>query len=135
MQTDSTKLYFCVSDARTYAHYLFNAFDTTNNGSIKFKVKECFHIYSHSHLFSDPLTLSFNLTRSFAERTLSWGCLSCCVGHLRKSWSGHFTFMTLTRTDTSTERRGSTFTNYLSICLFIYLAIYLFLSFFLSFRR
>lgn len=104
VQTDSTKLYFCVSDARTYAHYLFNAFDTTNNGSIKFKVKECFHIYSHSHLFSDPVTLSFNLTRSFAERTLSWGCLSCCVGHLRKSWSGHFTFMTLTRTDTSTER-------------------------------
>lgn len=104
VQTDSTKPYFCVSDARTYAHYLFNAFDTTNNGSIKFKVKECFHIYSHSHLFSDPVTLSFNLTCSFAKRTLSWGCLSCCVGHLRKSWSGHFTFMTLTRTDTSTER-------------------------------
>ena len=27
-----------ISDASTYAHYLFNAFDTTNNGSIKFEV-------------------------------------------------------------------------------------------------
>ncbi|XP_077403498.1 Kv channel-interacting protein 1b isoform X1 [Vanacampus margaritifer] len=27
----------CVADASMYAHYLFNAFDTTNNGSIKFK--------------------------------------------------------------------------------------------------
>lgn len=31
-------LMFCVADASMYAHYLFNAFDTTNNGSIKFKV-------------------------------------------------------------------------------------------------
>lgn len=30
----------CVADASMYAHYLFNAFDTANNGSIKFKVKE-----------------------------------------------------------------------------------------------
>lgn len=28
----------CVADASMYAHYLFNAFDTANNGSIKFKV-------------------------------------------------------------------------------------------------
>ncbi|XP_051793473.1 Kv channel-interacting protein 1b isoform X3 [Acanthochromis polyacanthus] len=28
---------FCAADASMYAHYLFNAFDTTNNGSIKFK--------------------------------------------------------------------------------------------------
>ncbi|XP_069002950.1 Kv channel-interacting protein 1b isoform X1 [Embiotoca jacksoni] len=27
----------CVTDASMYAHYLFNTFDTTNNGSIKFK--------------------------------------------------------------------------------------------------
>ncbi len=27
-----------VPDASTYAHYLFNAFDTRNNGSIKFEV-------------------------------------------------------------------------------------------------
>lgn len=27
-----------VADASMYAHYLFNAFDTTHNGSIKFKV-------------------------------------------------------------------------------------------------
>ncbi|XP_035636637.1 Kv channel-interacting protein 1-like isoform X3 [Oncorhynchus keta] len=27
----------CVADASTYAHYLFNAFDTTSNGSIKFE--------------------------------------------------------------------------------------------------
>lgn len=36
---DLTPLSFCVADASMYAHYLFNAFDTTNNGSIKFKVK------------------------------------------------------------------------------------------------
>lgn len=29
-----------VADASMYAHYLFNAFDTTNNGSIKFKVSK-----------------------------------------------------------------------------------------------
>uniref|UniRef100_A0A3P9MN71 EF-hand domain-containing protein n=1 Tax=Oryzias latipes TaxID=8090 RepID=A0A3P9MN71_ORYLA len=29
--------FFPHGDASTYAHYLFNAFDTTNNGSIKFK--------------------------------------------------------------------------------------------------
>lgn len=29
---------FAVPDASTYAHYLFNAFDTGNNGSIKFEV-------------------------------------------------------------------------------------------------
>uniref|UniRef100_A0A672IFX5 Kv channel interacting protein 1 b n=1 Tax=Salarias fasciatus TaxID=181472 RepID=A0A672IFX5_SALFA len=28
---------YCLADASMYAHYLFNAFDTTNNGSIKFK--------------------------------------------------------------------------------------------------
>lgn len=28
------------TDASMYAHYLFNAFDTTNNGSIKFKVSK-----------------------------------------------------------------------------------------------
>lgn len=28
----------CVADVSMYAHYLFNAFDTANNGSIKFKV-------------------------------------------------------------------------------------------------
>ncbi|XP_073335842.1 Kv channel-interacting protein 1b isoform X1 [Pagrus major] len=33
----SFMVYFCVADASMYAHYLFNAFDTTNNGSIKFK--------------------------------------------------------------------------------------------------
>ncbi|XP_034538809.1 Kv channel-interacting protein 1b isoform X1 [Notolabrus celidotus] len=32
-----TQSCFCVTDASMYAHYLFNAFDTTNNGSIKFK--------------------------------------------------------------------------------------------------
>ncbi|XP_011482000.1 Kv channel-interacting protein 1 isoform X1 [Oryzias latipes] len=31
------RLIAVVADASTYAHYLFNAFDTTNNGSIKFK--------------------------------------------------------------------------------------------------
>lgn len=31
---------FYVADASMYAHYLFNAFDTTNNGSIKFKVQK-----------------------------------------------------------------------------------------------
>lgn len=30
---------FPIPDASTYAHYLFNAFDTTNNGSIKFEVQ------------------------------------------------------------------------------------------------
>ena len=35
----------CVADASTYAHYLFNAFDTTNNGSIKFEVKTKHHHY------------------------------------------------------------------------------------------
>ncbi|XP_038563424.1 Kv channel-interacting protein 1b isoform X2 [Micropterus salmoides] len=34
---DLTHSFFCVADASMYAHYLFNAFDTTNNGSIKFK--------------------------------------------------------------------------------------------------
>ncbi|CAB1332824.1 unnamed protein product, partial [Coregonus sp. 'balchen'] len=29
--------FFPHGDASTYAHYLFNAFDTTNNGSIKFE--------------------------------------------------------------------------------------------------
>lgn len=29
-----------IADASMYAHYLFNAFDTTNNGSIKFKVSK-----------------------------------------------------------------------------------------------
>lgn len=29
-----------LADASMYAHYLFNAFDTTNNGSIKFKVSK-----------------------------------------------------------------------------------------------
>lgn len=29
---------FVFADASMYAHYLFNAFDTTNNGTIKFKV-------------------------------------------------------------------------------------------------
>lgn len=32
--------FICVADASMYAHYLFNAFDTTNNGSIKFKVRK-----------------------------------------------------------------------------------------------
>ncbi|XP_065818961.1 Kv channel-interacting protein 1b isoform X2 [Labrus bergylta] len=32
-----TRSCFCITDASMYAHYLFNAFDTTNNGSIKFK--------------------------------------------------------------------------------------------------
>lgn len=34
------RLIAVVADASTYAHYLFNAFDTTNNGSIKFKVNK-----------------------------------------------------------------------------------------------
>lgn len=38
-----------VADASMYAHYLFNAFDTTNNGSIKFKVK------------TNPIKITFNL--------------------------------------------------------------------------
>uniref|UniRef100_A0AAY3ZYV3 EF-hand domain-containing protein n=1 Tax=Denticeps clupeoides TaxID=299321 RepID=A0AAY3ZYV3_9TELE len=31
--------FFPHGDASTYAHYLFNAFDSTNNGSIKFEVR------------------------------------------------------------------------------------------------
>lgn len=37
---ESHILFLFFADASMYAHYLFNAFDTTNNGSIKFKVKK-----------------------------------------------------------------------------------------------
>ncbi|XP_001150323.3 Kv channel-interacting protein 1 isoform X1 [Pan troglodytes] len=33
----SPALLFCLVDASTYAHYLFNAFDTTQTGSVKFE--------------------------------------------------------------------------------------------------
>lgn len=39
-QRESHILFLFFADASMYAHYLFNAFDTTNNGSIKFKVKK-----------------------------------------------------------------------------------------------
>lgn len=40
-----------VTDASTYAHYLFNAFDSTKNGSIKFEVH---HILSQRGLILAP---------------------------------------------------------------------------------
>ncbi|KAM6150414.1 A-type potassium channel modulatory protein KCNIP1 isoform 1-T1 [Erethizon dorsatum] len=36
-QQPSPVLPFCLTDASTYAHYLFNAFDTTQTGSVKFE--------------------------------------------------------------------------------------------------
>lgn len=46
-------LLFFFTDASTYAHYLFNAFDSGHNGSIKFEV-----ILSVTLCTSLPLSLS-----------------------------------------------------------------------------
>uniref|UniRef100_A0A8C1GL86 Uncharacterized protein n=1 Tax=Cyprinus carpio TaxID=7962 RepID=A0A8C1GL86_CYPCA len=51
--------FFPHGDASTYAHYLFNAFDTRNDGSIKFEVKtNCailaiyIHTYIHTYIYT-----------------------------------------------------------------------------------
>lgn len=45
-------IYTCVfsADASTYAHYLFNAFDSSHNGSIKFEVQYLFLFFTFSVL-------------------------------------------------------------------------------------
>lgn len=96
---DPTNVFFCVADASMYAHYLFNAFDTTNNGSIKFKVKtNKFNVnydsYLHLHLESE---FAFCLV---AARTSSRVCPYCCEEPWEKSSSGRFTFTTSTETAT-----------------------------------
>lgn len=46
-----------VPDASTYAHYLFNAFDTRNNGSIKFEVwRKCGLMAQNENIYFSDIT-------------------------------------------------------------------------------
>lgn len=87
------------ADASTYAHFLFNAFDSAHTGSIKFEV--CSHI-------SPPLCLRSSIFIHHALfssiRTLWQPCPSCWGAPLPRSYSGLSTFMTSTEMATSTKR-------------------------------
>jgi len=41
----------CFPDASMYAHYLFNAFDAAQNGSVKFEVISQFCVFKLLHPF------------------------------------------------------------------------------------
>lgn len=69
----------CFADASMYAHYLFNAFDTTNNGSIKFKVWICRFWY-------------FNSTHGLYNFVYSGRRPECFV--IGKGWFFFFLFLT-----------------------------------------
>lgn len=60
----------CVADASTYAHYLFNAFDTTSNGSIKFEVPTTHH-HHHSENALNKTCLHLICTSVITQSELS----------------------------------------------------------------
>lgn len=87
------------ADASTYAHFLFNAFDSAHTGSIKFEV--CSHIFSPLFEFTHFYFYSLFLT---SIRTLWQPCPSYWGAPLLRSYSGPLTFMISTGMDISTKR-------------------------------
>lgn len=91
------------ADASTYAHFLFNAFDSAHTGSIKFEV--CSHIFSlfvWICLFLFVFMFFFFFFTSI--RTLWQLCPSYWGAPLLRSYSGPLTFMISTGMDISTKR-------------------------------
>ncbi|KAG9346550.1 hypothetical protein JZ751_006861 [Albula glossodonta] len=63
--------FFPHGDASTYAHYLFNAFDSTQTGSIKFEVNTVFPLVM-SPVLSDFVTGLSVLLRGSVREKLEW---------------------------------------------------------------
>ncbi len=90
---------FFSSDATTYAHFLFNAFDLDRNGSIRFEVR-----ISLITAFFITLVCSHYLLSALYDRTLWLVCLCCWEDLSLKSSAGLSTFTTSTKMDTSLKR-------------------------------
>lgn len=90
-------------DATTYAHYLFNAFDTANNGSIKFEVdRHTFWSLLHIYMYVNCLWLK--LYYMVSVRSLWWVCPFSWGDQSKRNWSGLFICMTSIEMDASAKK-------------------------------
>lgn len=78
------------SDATTYAHFLFNAFDMDRNGSIRFEVSfpACVSPRKSSATEIWLLALIVRGLQQFICRTLCWGYLCCSEARLQRNSDG-----------------------------------------------
>lgn len=69
MHGELQSLPLCLSDASMYAHYLFNAFDTAQNGSVKFEVTA---LPLLSMPFPQFCVLAFSVQSSWQSNRTCW---------------------------------------------------------------
>ncbi|XP_028840343.1 uncharacterized protein LOC114792962 isoform X1 [Denticeps clupeoides] len=64
--------FFPHGDASTYAHYLFNAFDSTNNGSIKFESEQNIPPFKRNALQAEERPVPKTVVQSVMSPVVDW---------------------------------------------------------------